>query len=95
MWGYLSCLAQHGDEKEVPSWIKHGLRSKHPNMDSIAEKFAQMSPGNRYLIQTSKAATIFNAGLKVKGSSNFYPCFADDLTSLEQRARGECPSPVQ
>ncbi|KAF9552726.1 carboxypeptidase S [Agrocybe pediades] len=64
MWGYLTCLAQHGDAKEVPSWIKRGVHAKHPKMDEIADKFAQMSPGNRYLIQTSKAATIFNAGLK-------------------------------
>ncbi|KAF8881162.1 hypothetical protein CPB84DRAFT_1792054 [Gymnopilus junonius] len=54
IWGYLSCVAQHD-----------GVASKKPNMKKIANKFAQMSVGNRYLLQTSKAATIFNAGIKV------------------------------
>jgi len=33
-------------------------------MKKVAQKFAQTSPANRYLVQTSKAATIFNAGVK-------------------------------
>ena len=65
IWGYLSCVAAHGDASQVPSWITHGVSSSTPNFDEMAQKFADISVGNRYLIQTSKAATIFNAGLKV------------------------------
>ncbi|PPQ92561.1 hypothetical protein CVT25_010514 [Psilocybe cyanescens] len=64
IWGYLTCVAEHGDTKLIPSWIKKGMKSKNPDMDEIARKFAEVSVGNRYLVQTSKAATIFNAGLK-------------------------------
>ncbi|KIM38611.1 hypothetical protein M413DRAFT_447607 [Hebeloma cylindrosporum] len=64
IWGYLSCVARHGDSHQVPSWITKGITSKNPDMDEIAKLFSETSPNNRYLIQTSKAATIFNAGLK-------------------------------
>ncbi|PPQ70762.1 hypothetical protein CVT26_014712 [Gymnopilus dilepis] len=64
IWGYLACVAQHGESRLVPSWIKKGLSSRKPNMKDIAARFAEMSVGNRYLLQTSKAPTIFNAGLK-------------------------------
>uniref|UniRef100_A0A8H7Y099 Peptidase M20 dimerisation domain-containing protein n=1 Tax=Psilocybe cubensis TaxID=181762 RepID=A0A8H7Y099_PSICU len=64
IWGYLTCVAEHGDTNLVPSWIKGGVTSKHPNMAAIAKRFADMSVGNQYLVQTSKAATIFNAGIK-------------------------------
>ncbi|KAF9477618.1 carboxypeptidase S [Pholiota conissans] len=64
IWGYLSCVAAHGDSSKVPSWIRKGVSSKEPDMDDIAERFAKTSVNNRYLVQTSKAATIFHAGLK-------------------------------
>ncbi|KJA20923.1 hypothetical protein HYPSUDRAFT_68096 [Hypholoma sublateritium FD-334 SS-4] len=64
IWGYLSCVAAHGDTSEIPSWISQGVSSASPNFDEMAHNFANISAGNRYLIQTSKAATIFNAGLK-------------------------------
>jgi Gly-Xaa carboxypeptidase len=35
-------------------------------MEEIAKSFAETAANNRYLIQTSKAATIFNAGIKVR-----------------------------
>ncbi|KDR84553.1 hypothetical protein GALMADRAFT_262764 [Galerina marginata CBS 339.88] len=64
IWGYLSCVSQHGKSNLVPDWIRKGIQSKKPKMNKIAKKFAEMSVGNRYLLQTSKAPTIFNAGLK-------------------------------
>ncbi|TFK33512.1 hypothetical protein BDQ12DRAFT_738741 [Crucibulum laeve] len=65
IWGYLSCVAQHGSDKDVPSWIKKSIFSKKPNLDLVAKKFAQISLPNRYLVQTSKVPTIFHAGVKV------------------------------
>lgn len=65
IWGYLTCLARHGDDDQVPSWIKKSIFSKRPDMSFIAREFAKTSAANRYLVQTSKAPTIFNAGLKV------------------------------
>ncbi|KAF8998133.1 hypothetical protein BDQ17DRAFT_1362515 [Cyathus striatus] len=65
IWGYLSCIAQHGDKSEVPDWIKQTISSNNPDLKAVAEKFAQTTPQNRYMVQTSKAATLFNAGIKV------------------------------
>ncbi|KAF8886951.1 hypothetical protein BD779DRAFT_542480 [Infundibulicybe gibba] len=64
LWGYLSCLARHGNPSEVPPWIKKAVFEKNPDMAAAAAEFAQISLVNRYLIQTSKAATVFNAGVK-------------------------------
>ncbi|KAF8187111.1 hypothetical protein BJ912DRAFT_970122 [Pholiota molesta] len=64
IWGYLSCVAAHGDSSQVPTWITKGVSSKNPDMNEIAQQFAKTSANNRYLVQTSKAATIFHAGLK-------------------------------
>ncbi|KAF8955002.1 hypothetical protein BDZ97DRAFT_2064261 [Flammula alnicola] len=64
IWGYLSCVAQHGESSQIPNWIKKGVSSNNPDMDKMAQAFAEISVGNRYLVQTSKAATIFHAGLK-------------------------------
>ncbi|PPQ73274.1 hypothetical protein CVT24_009929 [Panaeolus cyanescens] len=64
IWGYLSCIGRHGDKAEVPGWIQDGVSAKRPDFKHLAHKFAEISPGNRYLVQTSKAATIFHAGLK-------------------------------
>jgi len=64
MWGYLSCIAEHGKGDQVPPWIKKAVASTNPDFDSAAKHFAEMSPANRYLLQTSKAATIFHAGVK-------------------------------
>jgi Gly-Xaa carboxypeptidase len=65
VWGYLNCIAAHGEKGLVPKWIRDAVASSSPDFDSIAENFAETSPSNRYLVQTSKVATIFNAGLKV------------------------------
>lgn len=64
IWGYISCLAEHGDKAYVPKWIKRAAFSKQPDYKYTARKFAKTSVENQYLIQTSKAATIFNAGVK-------------------------------
>ncbi|KAF8989260.1 hypothetical protein BDQ17DRAFT_1373393 [Cyathus striatus] len=56
---------QHGDKSEVPDWIKQTISSNNPDLKAVAEKFAQTTPQNRYMVQTSKAATLFNAGIKV------------------------------
>ncbi len=67
IYGYLQCLAAHGDDS-TPSWIAKavtgGKKSKSV-MNAIAEKFAEGSDGDRYLVQTSKAVTIFNGGIKI------------------------------
>jgi len=41
------------------------MSTSHPNMNEVANHFAASSLTNRYLVQTSKAATIFHAGVKV------------------------------
>ncbi|EDQ98972.1 uncharacterized protein LACBIDRAFT_318408 [Laccaria bicolor S238N-H82] len=64
IWGFISCLAEHGDKAYVPKWIRNAAFSKRPDYKDAARKFAQTSVENQYLIQTSKAATIFNAGVK-------------------------------
>jgi len=61
----LSCVARHGDPSKVPAWIKNAMSTRHPNMNEVANHFAASSLANRYLVQTSKAATIFHAGVKV------------------------------
>jgi Gly-Xaa carboxypeptidase len=70
IWGYLSCIAEHGEKDQVPAWIRKGVSSPAPDFHSLAEHFANTSPANRYLIQTSKAATVAHAGLKVRATLN-------------------------
>ncbi|KAF8996894.1 hypothetical protein BDQ17DRAFT_1544560 [Cyathus striatus] len=65
IWGYLSCIAQYGAKSEIPDWIKQAVSSNNPDMKAVADRFAQTTPENRYMVQTSKAATLFNAGIKV------------------------------
>ncbi|KXN83455.1 hypothetical protein AN958_01435 [Leucoagaricus sp. SymC.cos] len=65
VWGYLTCVAEHSDVDEVPAWIQKAVASPSPDFDDVAERFAATSLKNRYLIQTSKAATVFHAGIKV------------------------------
>lgn len=64
MWGYMKCVAAHGD-KTVPSWIKDAVQAKRPQLSEVGREFASVSPANRYLIQTSKAATVITGGNKV------------------------------
>ncbi|KAJ3515123.1 hypothetical protein NLJ89_g1956 [Agrocybe chaxingu] len=64
IWSYLECVARHGDASQTPSWITDAVSSSNPDLNEVANRFAETSLGNRYLVQTSKAATIFNAGLK-------------------------------
>lgn len=65
IWGYLNCVATYGKKSQVPKWIQEAVASTKPDFDSIAKSFAETSPPSRYLVQTSKVATIFNAGVKV------------------------------
>jgi Gly-Xaa carboxypeptidase len=71
MWGYLQCVAVHGNES-VPSWIKNAVHAKQPNLGMLGEEFAKVSPANRYLIQTSKAATVVTGGNKVSAYFKSY-----------------------
>lgn len=64
MWGYMQCVAAHGD-KSVPAWIKNAIQAKRPQLSQVGREFASVSPSNRYLIQTSKAATVITGGNKV------------------------------
>jgi Gly-Xaa carboxypeptidase len=64
MWGYMQCVATHGKEK-VPRWITDAVRAKQPDLAKVGTGFANVSPANRYLIQTSKAATVITGGNKV------------------------------
>jgi Gly-Xaa carboxypeptidase len=64
MWGYMQCVAAHGD-KSVPAWIKDAVQAKRPQLSQVGREFASVSPSNRYLIQTSKAATVITGGNKV------------------------------
>lgn len=70
MWGYLQCVAVHGN-KSVPSWIKDAVHAKQPNLGTLGEEFARVSPTNRYLIQTTKAATVVTGGNKVSLTTSF------------------------
>lgn len=65
IWGYLSCVAEHGEKNLVPAWIRKAVSSPSPDFGSVAANFAATSLDNRYLIQTSKAATVIYGGLKV------------------------------
>jgi Gly-Xaa carboxypeptidase len=67
MWGYLQCVAVHGN-KLVPAWIRDAVNAKQPDLKALAQEFAKVSPANRYLIQTSKAATVVTGGNKVSPS---------------------------
>ncbi|KAJ9111397.1 hypothetical protein QFC19_001166 [Naganishia cerealis] len=64
MWGYMQCVATHGKDK-VPRWITDAVRTKRPDLAKVGNKFASVSSANRYLIQTSKAATVITGGNKV------------------------------
>ncbi|KAJ3564797.1 hypothetical protein NP233_g8054 [Leucocoprinus birnbaumii] len=65
IWGYLSCIAAHGDRARIPNWIRKAVSAPSPDFPEVAEKFAATASDNRYLIQTSKAATVIHGGLKV------------------------------
>ncbi|KAF5359810.1 hypothetical protein D9756_003636 [Leucocoprinus leucothites] len=65
VWSYLQCATQFGDPAQIPAWISQDVNvTSNPNLQDAANNFANISISNRYLIQTSKAATIFNAGVK-------------------------------
>lgn len=64
MYGYMQCAARHG-KSDVPKWIKSAVSSKHPDLKAAGNRFAEVSPANRYLIETSKAVTIIHGGNKV------------------------------
>ncbi|KAJ9114650.1 hypothetical protein QFC22_005526 [Naganishia vaughanmartiniae] len=64
MWGYMQCVATHG-KQGVPHWITDAVRAKRPDLAKVGVEFANISPANRYLIQTSKAATVITGGNKV------------------------------
>lgn len=68
IWSYLQCVARYGDESLVPVWIPEGVNQANPEFQGLADKFAALSRGHRYLIQTSKAATVFSAGVKVNAT---------------------------
>lgn len=75
MWGYLQCVAAHGN-RSVPAWIKDAVRAKQPHLGKLGQEFANVSPANRYLIQTSKAATVITGGNKVRLTGQG-PCYSE------------------
>ncbi|KAF9529825.1 hypothetical protein CPB83DRAFT_851636 [Crepidotus variabilis] len=64
IWGQLSCISKYGQPAKVPAWIKSAVQSENPDMNAVAQQFAKQSLDSRYLIQTSKAVTLFHAGIK-------------------------------
>lgn len=66
VWAYLECASQFSNDSQTPPWLHQDLNPGSPNFQDAANNFANTSINNRYLIQTSKAATIFNAGVKVR-----------------------------
>jgi Gly-Xaa carboxypeptidase len=65
MWEFLRCISEHGERDSVPVWIHEETSKSDPDFDTVAEKFASMSLINRHLIETSKALTVVNGGVKV------------------------------
>jgi Gly-Xaa carboxypeptidase len=61
-YGYLHCLDQYGSEKEVPDWL-HGVLERD-DVAEIARCVASIGPRSRFIIETSKAATVVHGGVK-------------------------------
>ncbi|KXN81199.1 Carboxypeptidase S [Leucoagaricus sp. SymC.cos] len=64
IWAYLQCVEQFGNASQVPSWVTQDVGSTTPNFQNAANNLANISLNNRYLIQTSHASIIFEAGIK-------------------------------
>jgi Gly-Xaa carboxypeptidase len=62
IYQYLECVAAHGDQDRVPAWLPPAL--ERGDMDELAYEYADRSLSQRYMIQTSKAATVFHGGVK-------------------------------
>lgn len=65
IWGYLQCVGTHGDQKQVPKFLKKALSTNKPDLIKVGEDFASQSLANRYLLETSKAVTTIVGGSKV------------------------------
>lgn len=61
-YGYLHCLDAYGDKSVVPSWLSGVL--ERDDVDEIAEHVASLGLRSRYILQTSKAATVVHGGVK-------------------------------
>ncbi|RXK42404.1 hypothetical protein M231_00394 [Tremella mesenterica] len=61
-YGYVECLVQHVDRAKLPEWLPK-LAEDH-QLGQLAEHLAEQSLTQRYLLQTSKAVTIFHGGEK-------------------------------
>lgn len=61
-YGYLHCLDAYGDKEAIPSWLSSVL--EQDNMAEIAEHVANLGWRSRYILQTSKAATVVRGGVK-------------------------------
>lgn len=69
IFGYLQCVAEHGEPSLVPSWISKGLKGKitQKSLDALATSYAAASGRfvGEFLVRTSKAVTLFTGGHKV------------------------------
>lgn len=61
-YGYLHCLNEYGDHHKVPSWLPGVL--ERDDLDEIAQRVASLGLRSRYVLQTSKAATVVHGGIK-------------------------------
>jgi Gly-Xaa carboxypeptidase len=62
IYQYLECVAAQGDADKIPGWLPPAL--ERGDMDDLAHGYADRSLSQRYMIQTSKAATVFHGGVK-------------------------------
>ncbi|TFK33516.1 hypothetical protein BDQ12DRAFT_715813 [Crucibulum laeve] len=66
IYAYLTALSLYSNPAQLPSWIADGVQASTPaEFQALAEKFAAQGAHERYLLQTSKAATVLVAGDKV------------------------------
>lgn len=61
-YGYLHCLNEHGAKSKVPPWLEDALEKD--DMSDIAHRVAKLGPRSRFILETSKAATVVTGGVK-------------------------------
>lgn len=60
---YLHCVDTHAPY-EAPKWLHSLLEKGEQALPELAERVANQNPYTRFLIQTSKAATVESGGVK-------------------------------
>ncbi|WVQ84330.1 hypothetical protein IAT38_006482 [Cryptococcus sp. DSM 104549] len=81
---YLQCVVEHGSNDLVPSWLVRALKKN--DLGKVARGIVETDNVEKYLLQTTRAITRFNGGIK----NNVLP----DTATLNVNSRLEVSSTV-